>query len=282
MIRHLKILLNSPWFIIGGTIFISLLFMGIFFPLIHNGDPEAVVAGPFIAPSKAFWLGTNNEGHDMFVKVLYGLRSSIIIGFVTALISTVVGVFIGLISGYKGGVVDDLLSLLTNLFLIVPSILILIIIINSVEQRSVVMIITIMGLTTWPWCARGVRIQAIGLRSREHVELAKLNGFGTYSIITEQILPYVMSYVFMAFIIQMATAMMQEAAISMIGLGPYDIVTLGNIIDSAQKTEALVGDNWWVFMPATMFITFLQFSLYMINTSMESIFNPKLQYKKSK
>lgn len=280
MIRQLKLLLSSPWFIAGITIFMVLILSGFIYPFIHNGDPESVVAGPFMAPSKDFWLGTNNEGHDMFAKVLYGLRSSIFIGFAAATIATVIGTLIGLIGGYKGGIIDDILTLVTNLFLIVPSILVLIIICNSLEKRSMWLLAIIIGLTSWPWVARGIRAQASSLKSREHVELAKLNGYGTTSIIIEQILPYIMSYVFMVFILQMATAIMQEAAVSMMGLGPYESVTLGNIIDSAQKTEALIGDSWWVFMPATLFITFLQFSLYMVNTSMEGIFNPKLQYKK--
>lgn len=282
MIHQLKLLFKSPWFLFGAIIFSTLILSGILYPLIHGGDPDSVVSGPFQAPSKEYWLGTNNEGHDMLAKVLFGLRSSIFIGFAAATVATIIGTVIGLICGYKGGLVDDILTLITNLFLVIPSILVLIIISNSIEQRSSWLITLIIGLTSWPWAARGIRAQASSLREREHVELAKLNGYGTTSIIIEQILPYIMSYVFMVFILQMATAIMQEAAVSMMGLGPYDSATLGNIINSAQKTEALIGDNWWVFMPATLFITLLQFSLYLLNTSMEGIFNPKLQQKKKK
>lgn len=280
MIRQFKLLLKSPLFISGSIVFLVLILSGIFFPLFHNADPETVVSGPFVAPSSEFWFGTNNEGHDMFTKLFYGLRSSLFIGLIAAFIAIFIGTVVGMVSGYKGGLIDDLLTMLTNLFLIIPSILVLIIISNSLEKRSMWLIAVIIGLTSWPWTARAIRVQASSLRNREHVELAKLNGYSTVAILFSQILPYVMSYVFMAFILQMATAIMQEAAISMMGLGPYDSVTLGNIIDSAQKTEALIGDNWWVFLPATLFITLLQFSLYIVNSSMEGIFNPKLQYKK--
>lgn len=280
MIKQLKLLFKSPLFVMATSVFILLIIAGIFFPLFHGGDPESVVAGPFISPSSSLWFGTNNEGHDMFVKLFYGLRTSIYIGVLAAVIATGIGTFIGVVSGYKGGIVDNILSLITNLFLIFPSILILIIITNSMEQRSVSILAVIIGLTSWPWTARALRAQSSSLRNREHVELAKLNGFGTLAIIIKQILPYLMSYVFMVFIFQMATAIMLEAAVSMMGLGPYDNVTLGNIIDSAQKTEALIGDNWWVFLPATLLITSLQFSLYIVNSSLEGVFNPKLHHQK--
>lgn len=280
MIKQLKLLFKSPLFIMGSSVFLLLTLLGFFYPIFHSGDPESVVAGPFVAPSLKLWFGTNNEGHDMFVKLFYGLRTSIYIGLISAVIATTIGTLVGLISGYKGGFIDNFLSLITNLFLIFPSILILIIITNSMERRSVSILAIIIGLTSWPWAARALRAQAISLRNREHVELAKLNGYRTPAIIIMQILPYLMSYVFMVFIFQIATAIMLEAAVSIMGLGPYDNVTLGNIIDSAQKTEALIGDNWWVFLPATLLISFLQFSLYIVNSSLEGVFNPKLQHQK--
>lgn len=281
MIRQLQLLFKSPWFMGGSLMFIMLILSGFIYPIIHNADPEKVVSGPFVAPSKEFWLGTNNEGHDMLAVLFYGLRSSIFIGLVAATFATLIGTTIGIISGYKGGLTDSVLTMITNLFLVIPSILVLIIISNSLEKRSMWLVAAIIGATSWPWTARAVRAQSSSLRNREHVELAKLNGFDTASIIISQILPYIFSYVFMVFILQMATAIMQEAAVSMMGLGPYDTVTLGNIIDSAQKTEALIGDNWWVFLPATLLITLLQLSLYVVNTAMERVFNPKLQYKKN-
>ncbi|MBD3242277.1 MAG: ABC transporter permease subunit, partial [Chitinivibrionales bacterium] len=135
----------------------------------------------------------------------------------------------------------------------------------------------IIGATTWTWTARAVRAQAASLRTREHVDLARLNGFGTFSILVLQILPYILSYVFMAFIMQMATGILSEAAISMLGLGPYDTITLGLILNFAQQNEALVNGNWWVFLPAAALISLITFALYLVNTAMEGVFNPRLR-----
>jgi peptide/nickel transport system permease protein len=125
--------------------------------------------------------------------------------------------------------------------------------------------------------ARAVRAQAASLRSSDHVSLAKLNGYGLISILVRQILPYIGSYIFMTFAIQIATGILNEAAISMIGLGPYDTVTLGNILNDAQHNEAVLNGIWWNFIPATIIITMLQFSMFSMNTSLEKVFNPKLQ-----
>jgi peptide/nickel transport system permease protein len=98
-------------------------------------------------------------------------------------------------------------------------------------------------------------------------------------IVFQQILPYILSYVFMAFILQMAAGILSEAAISMLGLGPYDTVTLGQILNRAQQNEALINGNWWAFLPPAALISVITFSLYLVNTAMESIFNPRLRKK---
>lgn len=277
MVKQFKLLLKNSWFVWGISIFFVIVLAGFIYPLFSSVDPNTVVGGPWMPPSGEHWLGTNGEGQDMFARLMYGIRSSLYVGLAAGLCATFLGTFIGIVSGYKGGFIDNFLTMVTNLFLVVPSILVLIIISNNIEKRSMFLVAFIIGATTWPWTARSVRAQTSSLREREHVALAKLNGYGTLSILLKQILPYIMSYVFMVFIIQMATGVMEEAAISMMGLGPYDSVTLGIIIDNAQKAEALTNDNWWVFMPATLIITLLQFSLYIVNTAMETVFNPRLR-----
>jgi peptide/nickel transport system permease protein len=276
-VKYLKLLFKSPWFCIGVIMFFTCILAGLLYPLFLHADPFVRGGIPFEPPSAGHWLGTNNEGQDMFARLLVGLRSSLFVGVAAGIFATLLGTFIGIVGGYKGGVIDNALTLITNLFMVIPSILVLILIANSIDKRSMLLVAFIIGATTWPWTARAVSAQTSSLKNREHVSLAKLNGYGVVSILIMQILPYIMSYVFMVFIIQMATGILEEAAISMMGLGPYDSVTLGQIINQAQKTEAFTNGNWWVFMPATLLITALQFSLYIVNTSMEGIFNPRLR-----
>jgi peptide/nickel transport system permease protein len=276
-VKQFKLLLKSPWFVFGAAMFVLCVVFGLLYPVFSHTDPFLRGGVPFEPPSFGHWLGTNNEGQDMFSRLLFGLRASLFVGVAAGIFATILGTVIGVVGGYKGGVVDNALTLITNLFMVIPSILVLILIANSIEKRSMLLVAFIIGATTWPWTARAVSAQTSSLKNREHVALAKLNGYGIVSILLMQILPYIMSYVFMVFIIQMATGILEEAAISMMGLGPYDSVTLGQIINQAQKTEAFSNGNWWAFMPATLIITALQFSLYIVNTSMEGIFNPRLR-----
>lgn len=275
--RQLRALLRSPSFVFGASVVAASVLVALFAPLLLSGDPLARTGLPFEAPSGTYWLGTNNEGQDMFLQLVYGLRASLFVGLLAGTLATVVGTAIGILSGYKGGIIDSLLTMGTNLFLVIPSLVILILISSSINERSLGLVALIIGATTWTWTARAVRAQAASLRNREHVDLARLNGFGTVSILLLQILPYILSYVFMAFIMQMATGILSEAAISMLGLGPYDTITLGLILNFAQQNEALVNGNWWVFLPAAALVSLITFSLYLVNTAMEGVFNPRLR-----
>jgi len=131
--------------------------------------------------------------------------------------------------------------------------------------------------TTWTWSARAVRAQASSLRSRDHVNLARVNGYGTLGIVILHILPYLLSYIFMVFILQAATGILSEASISLLGLGPYDSISLGKILNEAKTNEALTDGAWWAFVPAMILITVIVFALYVINTSLEGVFNPRLR-----
>jgi peptide/nickel transport system permease protein len=193
-------------------------------------------------------------------------------------VATIVGTLIGVYGGYKGGWIDDVLTVGTNLFLVIPSLIVLILISSSLDEgRSLSLIALLIGGTTWTWSARAVRAQASSLRSRDHVALARINGYGTLEIIGLHILPYLLSYLFMVFILQTATGILTEASLSMLGLGPHDSMSLGRILNEAVKNEALIDGAWWAFLPATVLITVIAFSLYVINTAMESVFNPRLR-----
>ena len=139
------------------------------------------------------------------------------------------------------------------------------------------MIGLIIGLTSWSWSARSVRAQASSLRSRDHIAHPKMNGDGNLKILLKHVLPYLLSYVFMVFIMQVSSGILSEASISMIGLGPLDSTSLGIILNQAKDNGALSDSIWIAFLPATLVITLTVFALYLINTSMEGVFNPRLR-----
>ncbi|MEI9936489.1 MAG: ABC transporter permease [Pseudomonadota bacterium] len=271
-------LLRSPSFVLGAGLFAFTLLLALLGPLLMRVNVNARVDLAYVPPSSAHWLGTDHMGLDMVSLLIAGLRSSLYVGFLAGTVATVVGTLIGLYGGYKGGLIDDVLTVCTNLFLVIPSLIVLILLSASIENgRSLTLIALIIGCTTWTWSARAVRAQASSLRNRDHVALARLNGYGTFGIVTFQIMPYLLSYVFMVFILQMATGILVEASLSMLGLGPYDSVSLGRILNEAKANEALTDGAWWAFAPAMVLITMIVFSLYVINTSLEGVFNPRLR-----
>jgi peptide/nickel transport system permease protein len=247
-------------------------------PLFIHIDPTKRVGLPYQPPSPEHFLGTDQMGADMFHALVAGLQSSLYVGFLTGVVATILGTLIGVYSGYKGGLLDDLLTVLTNLFLVIPSLIVLILLSESLEKgRSLTMIALIIGCTSWTWTARAVRAQSSTLKSRDHVALARINGYGTFGIVTLHILPYLLSYVFLVFILQTASGILGEAGISLLGLGPYDSISLGNILNQAIRNEALGDGAWWAFVPAVVLLTVIVFALFVINTSMEGIFNPRLR-----
>jgi peptide/nickel transport system permease protein len=271
-------LFRSPGFLLGAGLFAATLLLALFVPLFVHIDPYSRVGLPFMPPSGAHWLGTDHLGVDMLSRLVAGLRSSLAVGFVAGTVATVIGTLVGVYGGYKGGLIDDLLTAATNLFLVIPSLIVLILLSNSLEQgRSLVLIALLIGFTTWTWSARAVRAQSSSLRGRDHVNLARLNGCGTLEIVALHILPYLLSYIFMVFILQTATGILAEASISMLGLGPYDSVSLGKVLDEAIRNEALGDGAWWAFAPAMVLVTVIAFALFVINTAMEGVFNPRLR-----
>ena len=276
--RLLKNLFRSASFVIGMGLFVLTLLLALLGPLLLQVDVYTRVGLAYTAPSARHWLGTDHMGVDMVSMLVTGLRASLYVGFLAGTVATLVGTLIGLYGGYKGGLIDDVLTVGTNLFLVIPSLIVLILLSASIENgRSLTLIALIIGCTTWTWSARAVRAQAKSLRTRDHVALARINGYGTLGIVFFQIMPYLLSYIFMVFILQMATGILSEASLSMLGLGPYDSISLGKILNEAKTHEALTDGAWWAFTPAMVLITVIVFALYTINTSLEGVFNPRLR-----
>jgi len=280
MVKLLKNLLKSPMFVIGVSIFFLTLAFAFLGPVFYDVDTNArdIVAGPYAPSSAEHILGTDHLGRDYMSLLINGLRSSLYVGFVAGIIATTLGVLIGLFGGFRGGWIDEVLNMGTNLFIVIPSFVILVLISSAVKDgRSLTLIGLIIGLTTWSWSARAVRAQASSLRSRDHIALARINGASSFTIVIKHVLPYLLSYVFMVFIMQISSGILSEASISMIGLGPLDSTSLGIILNQAKDNGALSDGIWIAFLPATLIITLTVFALYLVNTSMEGVFNPRLR-----
>ena len=226
-------------------------------------------------------LGTDNFGRDILTQLVAATRVSLQIGFVAGIIATLIGLTLGLLAGYIGGLVDDVIMFITNLFTVIPSFVLLILISFSIgqERRGAVTVAIVIGFTSWVWTTRAVRAQVVSLRNRDHVNLSKLSGHSIVHIILNDILPYIASYVVMAFILQISSGILSEASLSILGLGPRttEVPTLGLMMNWAMIYQAHVLGKWWAYLPVLITIALITFSMNLMNTGLDQVFNPALR-----
>ena len=234
-----------------------------------------------VANVKLLPLGTDNFGRDVLKELVSATGTSIVIGIIAGLVATVIGLTLGLLAGYLGGFFDDLIMFFTTVFTVIPGFVLLILISYSIgqDQRGASVVALVIGLTSWTWTCRSVRSQVISLRNRDHVNLSKLSGHSLFRIIMTDILPYIASYVVMAFILQVSSGILSEAQLSLLGLGPKttEVPTLGLMMNWAMLYSAHTNGSWWAYFPVIFTITAISFSLNLMNTGLDQVFNPTLR-----
>ncbi|MBN1579638.1 MAG: ABC transporter permease [Anaerolineae bacterium] len=226
-------------------------------------------------------LGTDNFGRDVLTELVKATGVSLQMGFVAGIVATLIGLTLGLLAGYVGGLMDDIIMFVTNLFTVIPTLVLLILISFSIgqEHRGAFTIAVVIGFTSWVWTARAVRAQVISLRNRDHVNLSKLSGHSIFYIILADILPYIASYVVMALILQISSGILAEAGLSILGLGPKttEVPTLGLMLNWAFIYQAQILGKWWAYLPVIIVIALVSFSLNLMNTGLDQVFNPTLR-----
>ena len=252
-----------------------------------NLDPTGTVAQSDyvnvgeVANIRVLPLGTENFGRDVLTELIRALGVSLEIGLVAGSVATLIGLTLGLFAGYMGGLVDDFIMFFTNIFTVIPGFVLLILISFSIgqERRGAFTIAVVIGLTAWYWTTRAVRAQVISLRNRDHVNLSKLSGHSIIHIILSDILPYIASYVVMAFILQISSGILAEAQLSILGLGPRttDVPTLGLMMNWALIYQAEILGKWWAYLPVLVTIALITFSMNLMNTGLDQVFNPALR-----
>lgn len=244
-------------------------------------EPSQYVNIREVANTRVLPLGTDNFGRDVLTELIAATGVSLRIGFVAGFIATLIGLTLGLVAGYVGGMIDDVITFFTNLFIVIPSFVLLILISFSIgqEQRGPFVIAVVIGLTSWVWTARAVRAQVISLRNRDHVNLSKLSGHSIVHILSRDILPFIASYVVMALILQISAGILAEAQLSVLGLGPRttEEPTLGLMMNWALIYQAHIMGKWWAYFPVMMMIALIAFSLNLMNTGLDQVFNPALR-----
>jgi len=240
-------------------------------------DPSARSADILQGPSGKHWFGTTHIGQDIFSQVLEGSRSVILVGFGAGLIATIVAVLFGVTAGYLSGASGEAVSAVSNVFLVLPALPLIIIITTAIPHGGDWVVALVIGLTSWAWGARILRAQTLSLRGRDFVEAARATGESTWRIILFEILPNLTAIIASSFVGTVIYAVMTEVALAFIGVQGLNAWNWGSILFWAQSEEALAIGAWWWFVPAGLAIALLGTALSLLNFGIDEIVNPRLR-----
>ena len=260
----------------GCTIVGFFILVGLLGPLLDRVDPNATSKLFINPPSLHHWLGTTVVGEDIFSQLIYGTRTSVFWGLGTGLLVTLISVLVGLVGGYFGGWIDDVLTLLTNVSLVLPA-LPLAIVLAAYFPRGPLTISLVIVFTNWAWQARVLRSQTLSMRSREFVTAARASGETTWRIIFFEIFPNEIALVVAGFVSTTIYVVLSWAALEFLGLGDGTIPSWGSMLYWAQQAGALGGQLWWWFVPPGVCIAVLGAGLSLINFGIDEIADPRLR-----
>jgi peptide/nickel transport system permease protein len=244
------------------------------------GDPDALVGIPLQPPATSHWLGTTGQGQDVLAQLVAGTRVSLAIGFGVGLTVVLVGALVGVTAGYLGGRVDALLSLLFNVFLVIPG-LPLAIVIAAYLPSGPLTLGFVLVVTGWAWNARVVRAQTLAQRKRDFVAAAVVAGESSFRIVTHEILPTMTSLLLAQVIGSTVYAIGAQVGLEFLGLGDVSTITWGTNLYWAQNDSALLTGAWWTFAPTGLCVALVGFGLTMLNSGFDEITNPRLQLERA-
>jgi len=258
----------------GIYIFIFFIFGSVLAPL-FVGSPTDYVGVPLEPPSLEFWFGTNGQGQDVFSQTIHGARKTLFIAILSGLLVVIAGAFIGGVAGYFGGRFDDFLSLLINIFLLLPG-LPLMVILAAWLPPGPLTIIMVLVFTGWAWHARVLRSQVMAFRKQDFVYASKVSGESNFRIITVEILPRMLSLMTSSFIGATIYGIGAQVGLEFLGLGDISQVTWGTNLYWATNDLALLTGSWWTFVPTGISIALVSLSLTLINFGIDELANPRL------
>jgi peptide/nickel transport system permease protein len=262
---------------IGLVILLTFAFLSIFAPVLAPGDPTDFVDRPHLSPSRGHLLGTTGQGQDVFDQTVWGGRLTLQVGVMVGILTTIVGVGIGMTAGYFRGKVDDLLSLIMNVFLIVPALPLLVTLAAFLGSGSTGYFVFVLTITGWAWPARIMRSQVLSLREKEFVAAAKVSGERNARIIFGEILPNMTSIVVASFFGSTLFAIGAASGLEFLGLGNPSVVSWGTNLYWAGNNAGLLTGAWWTFVPAGACIALVAFACALMNYAIDEITNPRLR-----
>lgn len=260
----------------GLLIIMFIVLMAILAPYIAPYDPYEYVGDPYEPPSSEHWLGTDDMGHDLLSQIIYGAQISLLVGVLSALGCVIIGTVIGVISGFLGGWIDEILMRLTDIVLVIPYLVFIILLVSYLGPSiwNIVISISILG---WPSIARMVRSYVLSLRESLYVEAARAIGCGNMHIMIKYIIPGLVPLIVPIFVLTIIDGILTEAGLSFLGLGDPNKISWGIILYYAQVRGAFVKGLWWWVLPPGLLITLTGLGFLLLGSSLEEYFNPRFK-----
>jgi peptide/nickel transport system permease protein len=254
--------------------------VGVIGPFLAPYSPSLTsVSGPSLlqGPSLTHLLGTTSTGQDVLSQLLVGIRSTLEIGLAVGVISTVVAVLFGIASGFLGGAWDEVLSLITNIFLVLPGLPLLVVLLSYQSARGQLPTIAVLSILGWPWGARVIRSQTLSLANRNFVEASREVGEHTWRILFFEILPNEANLIAANFVGTVLYAIATSVSLAFLGLADISSWSIGTILYWAQNQDALQLGAWWWYAPAGVAVALIGMGLVLLNFGLDELANPRLR-----
>ncbi len=276
--RQRLVFLRNAKSIVGLAILAFFAIVAIVGPWLAPFDPNDLdPASAMQGPSAAHWMGTTQLGEDIFSQLVVGTRGVMVVGFTAGLVATALAVLVGVSAGYFSGWRDEGLSMLSNIFLVIPALPLIIIIMSMMEHPSSWTVTLVIALTGWAWGARVLRSQTLSLAHRDFVEAARANGEKSWRILFFEIMPNLTAIIASTFINTVVAAVMSEIMLAYIGVASLSDWNWGTILYWAQSSGAFQQGAWWWFVPAGLCVALLGTSLALVNFGIDEFVNPRLR-----
>ena len=270
------VLRERPSAAVGAALLGVFVLIAIFAPLLEPYGIHEQVGPVFGPPSSSHWLGLDDGGIDMVSLLIEGARISLTVGFAAALVATFIGGGVGIVAGYFGGWTDTILMRITDYFLVVPDVP-LMIVVAAIWGPSLFHIIVVIGILLWTTTARIIRAQVKSVRERVYVKRARSLGAGNVRIIFRHVLPQVAPLMIANVVLAIAVAIFDETALAFLGLGDPTSTSWGTIIEHAFLRTAMSRGAWWAIVPPGICVALVVMGCYLLGQAIEDALNPRLR-----